>query len=346
MITADGTRESVHAFAQAVRDALADLPADEVDELTDGLEADLTERADEVGGTDAFGDPTLYADELRASAGLPPRSETPRRSIARELRAAIVASSAALANRLRANPLASWLLDIAVALRPLWWAARGWAVWQLVTLVVWHTSYGLIPVYESVSANAGQWLILLALVIVSVQWGRGRWLPRRWAPALTVLANVGTVLVILPVAAFAVNDSHASYVYASSAESQPAATGLYSSGQQVFNIYAYGADGQPLDNVRLYDQDGHPLYTVPDPSSASAFTVSDNGNAYDTTRSPLADGLLGWAVYPLANSGGSTPPAPYAHVQPLSGSASATPTPTPTPRATPTPTPTPSGAHG
>jgi hypothetical protein len=46
---------SVDAFAAEVRLALADLPADEVEALTDGLEADLAERVAERG--DELGDP-------------------------------------------------------------------------------------------------------------------------------------------------------------------------------------------------------------------------------------------------------------------------------------------------
>src|ERR1700709_2176140 len=60
----------VDDFARAVRAALADLPADEVDDLTDGLEADLAERAADEESPD-FGDPTDYANELRSAAGLP-----------------------------------------------------------------------------------------------------------------------------------------------------------------------------------------------------------------------------------------------------------------------------------
>jgi hypothetical protein len=39
------TQNPSREFANAVRLALSDLPADEVDDLTDGLEADLAERA-------------------------------------------------------------------------------------------------------------------------------------------------------------------------------------------------------------------------------------------------------------------------------------------------------------
>ena len=65
---------AVHEYVERVRAALADLPPEDLDELTGGLEADLREQAGELPpGPDlaaAFGAPTAYA-ELRAAAGLP-----------------------------------------------------------------------------------------------------------------------------------------------------------------------------------------------------------------------------------------------------------------------------------
>lgn len=353
MITTDGTRESVHAFAQAVRDALSDLPADEVDELTDGLEADLSERADELGGTDAFGDPVLYADELRASAGLPERPARQPRSSAYERGALALARAV---REVRTNPFGAWLVELVVSLRPVWWVIRGWTIYQFVALVLFQTSFGVLPVYRSVSANALQWLLMLVIIVFSVQWGRGRWLPGRWSRALLVVANIGVVLAILPLGAFAVNDSYSPDSSASSVSEVPQ-QGLYSSGRQVFNIYAYGPDGTPLQNVRLYDQDGHPLLTNPDPSSNPTIDGQDGqGNLFSLERSPLADGNLGWAVYPLQSQPGDTPPEtpPFSLVQPLTGSGpTATTAPmapgaaaAPATRPTTTPTPTPTTRPG
>ena len=81
------TRDLVAEYARTVRAALDDLPADTLDDLTDGLEADLLDAlADtEAGPVDAaqsledvttqFGPARVYADELRAAAGLAPRAE-------------------------------------------------------------------------------------------------------------------------------------------------------------------------------------------------------------------------------------------------------------------------------
>ena len=86
MTTSTQTSPDIAAFAAAVRDALADLPRGEVDELTDGLEADLTDRSLEPDAPD-LGDALAYADELRLAAGLPrgPLPRAKRRSLAGKL---------------------------------------------------------------------------------------------------------------------------------------------------------------------------------------------------------------------------------------------------------------------
>ncbi len=74
-----GQQEDVRASVWAVRAWLADLPADEVEDLTAGMEADLAERAAESGGGTLgalLGEPEAYAAELRSAAGLPPRAVT------------------------------------------------------------------------------------------------------------------------------------------------------------------------------------------------------------------------------------------------------------------------------
>ncbi|MBK9101121.1 MAG: hypothetical protein IPM90_06235 [Austwickia sp.] len=63
----------VAGYVSAVRTALTDLSPDDLDDLTAGMAADLTEMVRERGGalTDHLGDPRAYAAELRAAAGLP-----------------------------------------------------------------------------------------------------------------------------------------------------------------------------------------------------------------------------------------------------------------------------------
>ena len=68
----------VAQYAEAARAALADLGPDQVDDLTDGLEANLADALADDGRArrgslfDEFGPPDVYAAELRAAAGLAP----------------------------------------------------------------------------------------------------------------------------------------------------------------------------------------------------------------------------------------------------------------------------------
>jgi hypothetical protein len=63
----------VQSYARAVREAMGDLPSEQAHEVLDGLDEHLAEIVAE-GTTDleeVLGSPESYADELRASAGLP-----------------------------------------------------------------------------------------------------------------------------------------------------------------------------------------------------------------------------------------------------------------------------------
>ena len=79
MTTSTVTPEIVE-FAQGVRAALADLPAEEVDDLTEGLEADLAEAYAEDLQRE-LPDPAAYATELRAAAGLPLRAKAAKTGV-------------------------------------------------------------------------------------------------------------------------------------------------------------------------------------------------------------------------------------------------------------------------
>src|SRR3954468_1429827 len=82
MSTSPLASPAVAEFAAAVRAALSDLAPDEIDELTDGLEADLTDRLADGDAAD-LGDPRAYAEALGPAAGLPHRP-MPRRGFAAE----------------------------------------------------------------------------------------------------------------------------------------------------------------------------------------------------------------------------------------------------------------------
>ncbi len=330
-------------FAARVRRSLDDLPADEIDDLTEGLEADLTEKALD----EDLGDPEEYAIELRSAAGLPARST---KAGAGWSLASVRRWRATAATRIRSHAVGAQLLDFAIALRPAWWILRGWALFQVTSLVV--GGRGIVSLLPDTPVR---WAIFVTLAIVSVQWGRGRWLPRR--TRVVKLAVSALALLALPFLMAAAADS-AARAYAASAfpaaESGPA--GLTHDGGSITNIFAYDANGEPITGVQLFDQNGKPLSTK---LPGEDFIASSDTTALVPSESVTSGN--GWNVFPLESvpvtsidtiTGRPAPNTttrpvapPFARVQALLGRAEfgdgsgATPTPSSTPKPSATPTP-------
>jgi hypothetical protein len=332
MSTATLASPAVTAFAAAVRAALSDLPAEEIDDLTDGLEADLTERLADSDAAE-LGDPLAYAEELRAAAGLPKR--TPQRGAYWTRMPVLIAAE--WATFVSKHPLLRPLGQFFLTLRPLWWVFRAAVVTELAFVI--FGSSGWAPLGGSTV------VVFLVLTVVSVQFGRGRWLPFAWMRWLLLIANilliVATPFLVARVAT-EVNNAWYSSNYASS-EPDFSQAGLTLDGNQVSNVFAYDAQGNPLTDVQLFDQDGKPLDLVGDPTS----TTHQDGYPGIIVPNQSVSGRLGWNVYPLAhvdssalNDDGSIkqsamPSAavpPFATAKPLAGSSSL-----PSPSASPSP---------
>lgn len=258
MTTSTVTPE-IAKFAQGVRAALADLPADEVDDLTDGLEADLAEAYAEDLQRE-LPDPSAYATELRLAAGLPVRTKVHRGALSgigdglRETRRDIGIA-------IRRNSALSGFADFLVTLRPVWWVLRAWlATWLVAAFFGSEQGYWF--------SGAGWFLVLAAFIAISVQWGRGEWRGKGVAP-LIVLGNVVAVIALLPVMAAAddwnsgdVGEFDAGYsAGADSVLNDQGLKGLAFNGHLLENIYVYDAAGKPLHDVQLFDVDGQPLVT-------------------------------------------------------------------------------------
>lgn len=281
--TLPGTEVAV--FAAAVRSALSDLPPDELDELTDGLEADLTERAAETPDAADLGDPVAYAEELRAAAGYPPRSARshlggtlPRlRSIPQDLRSGW---KSLLAER----PLVAGIAAFVLTLRPLWWVFRGVAV------------YAAIATFFGVNGMTW-WPIALAVIVLSVQVGRGWMLQRtwvRWAMRVASVVALFAAPVLLNMTIIAANNSN----YAMYEPQTIYPQGLSLNGGQIDNIFAYDAAGEPIDQVQLFDQNGTPLNLVGD-TSVDFWGAQDGSMVVPSDDVP---GRAGWNVFPLAHA--------------------------------------------
>lgn len=350
-------RDEIATFAAAVRAHLDDLPADEVDDLTEGLEADLFEQAEDNEGALTATDPAEYASELRTSAGLPERSDA---STAPTLRARLsdVArqARARMSGFARSSRFGSWLTDLLLAVRPVWWVYRGWAVF-VVTWMLWTGQSRLLP------TALPAWAALVGVVLVSIQWGRGRWLPQRWLKAVRLLMSVVAVIASPFLVAGAL-DAVTNSVDVGESYANPSPVGLTLDGNRVTNIFGYDADGRPLDHIQLFTQDGKPLVTV-----GADSTGLDSDFDAGTDRLPVPYAKVGdayvWNVFPLREAPlsadgqvdagrahdatpplqSTTPLSAYRQPAPTSGQTSmATPAPsaTPTARADPAAPPAPS----
>lgn len=249
----------ITAFAAAVRAALGDLPADEVEELTDGLEADLAEAYAEDLARE-LPDPVSYAAELRGAAGLP--TPAPQRGRLGAIAAQVADLGADVRRSLRANPASAALLDFLVTLRPAWWIVRAWAAYQCFGAVFGFEG-DLLP------RDLVQAVLLIVLVAGSVFLGLRAW--PVWVRGLIAAGNV--IAVVATLAALTQVPTHDDLAQAWTDSSGPYddgygygyaesdGTGVYLDGDEVTNIFAYNARGQALHGVQLFDQDGRPLTT-------------------------------------------------------------------------------------
>jgi len=331
--------ERIRVFADSVRTHLDDLPADEVDDILIGLTADLGDQAADAGEAFELGDPAAYAAELRAAAGLPERSDAVKRESVRER---VSRRLGYIAAGMRRSAFGAWLLDLLVALRPVWWVLRGVALYVLIANFV-------------LRGDARDWdpfrvAILLALVVLSAQWGRDKWLPRNALRHMRTLVSVIAVLA-LPFALSSVLVPRVEYVDGGYYE-QP---GLVLDGTQVGNIFAYDENGDLIESVQLYTDKGTPLNLY----GAGVEDIPEDGwygyvqDEDGRVRVPFKDarGSEVWNIYPFQegrvdlNSGKlristvDDAPAPFLRAPGL-----LTPAPTPSPTAPPvdvTPSPEP-----
>lgn len=326
-------------YAQAVRLHLADLGPDVVEDLTGGLEADLADALAEVplpattGRGEAqddvaldlvahFGPAADYAAELRRAAGLPPALPPAGRS-RRGVRARLAARRAALVQRwarmwqpLTSMPQWAALRGLGRELRPVWWVLRGWVVGAV--LVVWFGTGGPPSLLPRATGDA---LIMAACALVSVQWARGRWLPRVWLPRATVAATAVAVLAVPFVASatrdqsvhgagpaasggyeagYAAGYDEASMVGYDGYGGIPGEDGVWVDGMQVSNLFAYDANGDPIKDVQLYDDRGRPVRTVTsDGGEEQTWAVPGLEGTWYFRPVVADDGRERWNVYPL-----------------------------------------------
>ncbi|WP_314427947.1 hypothetical protein [uncultured Microbacterium sp.] len=363
--TAVSIDEQIRSFALAVRTHLDDLPTDELDEIVGGLTADLADQAADNGGVLDVGDPAAYAEELRTAAGLPPRSESRRRV---PFGARLRGWRGRATQTIRRSPIAAWFLDLLLALRPVWWVLRGYGLYVVILAVVLtKVGNGGSLDHWMVPDSLLEWAAVAVLAIVSVQWGRGQWLPRNALRHIRTVSSV-VALLALAVALPAALTPRVEYV----GDEYGLQSGLRLDGVQINNIFAFDAEGNPIDQVQLFTGKGTPIDLYGQNGAQTVLTPdgqiveSENGGHQqfgmhdDGLRATIpGDDYRGrpvWNVYPLDEADLDqyslmpeletiTRPEPPFQKAPGIDAANPTPTPSPSPspsdEAVPSPTETP-----
>ncbi len=242
----------VGAYLASVRDALADLPPAERDDLLAEVEVSLAEAAAESGSPIAsrLGPPEDFAAELRAAAGL--QAGAPARSRIFSL----AADLGAWASR------SHWIVGLRRALAelaPIWWVVRGYLAVGLVGVVSdaeWSTLQRGVPRLGSGELGL---LAILAAVAISIAIGLHSRRHGRPHARLAAAANAVLLLAAVPVVSeVADTNAHDALVAAAYAPPEPQPELAYR-GISVTNIYPYDADGRLLFDVLLYDNLGRPI---------------------------------------------------------------------------------------
>ncbi|GAA3094260.1 HAAS signaling domain-containing protein [Streptosporangium carneum] len=241
-------------YAQAVRDALADLPARDREELLEDLDDHLAEVAAESDAPleERLGPPEAYAAELRAAYG--------DRTVAmgkkgRSLRTRLAASRDVL-SRL---PVYRHAEEFAPELRPAWWVLRGYVLALLLSAL--SGTRHILP------GSPAEWVVVAAFVVVSVWLGRTA---REGRPPRAVRAGIAAINALVAIVAMVVVFTAGDWnprrddLFYESARDAPVTQRVEmvpsgSLGGDVHNIFPYSKDGRLLEGVRLYDQEGRPI---------------------------------------------------------------------------------------
>ncbi len=216
-------------YATQVRGALGDLSQEIVDDLTDGLEADLIDALEESRRgknaeeltlndlIDRFGKPGDYAEELRTAAGFEPRNPANRVTVPPFLRrlriklVALVAPLLAAGSKFWQHEAVRRVLGF---LRPLWWVWRGILAYGLIVLVIGDANLlGNLTTHYPLPDSLGTLSLMILLIVGSLHLGvrarDGR--QRKREPIALLAANIVLALAVLPLTIETANLQYRSY---------------------------------------------------------------------------------------------------------------------------------------
>lgn len=312
------TEQEISSYAEAVRRALADLPPDLRDELTEDLPEHLTEVAAETEGSlvDRLGTPEAYATELRVAAGVRPAPAAGRNLDDRIAEAVRVARSRVGVADLRAGPVLGYerASDFFALLRPGWWVLRAYLLAMLITVLTTSEFYLMPELGGSVVAG---FLMLVALLVGSVWLGRRERRLNMW-PRIFVGA-LGVTLVLFGLVAAADNDFRGQ----GGGDYYP--TDYQDPYVDIADVYVYDSQGRLVEGARIFDQNGQPIRI---------------GSPYHCDPNAYVEEPLRY-VYPFCPDlapFGTAPGVPPAETEPTAAPTPGEPTAAPAePTATPTP---------
>ncbi len=230
------------SYLARVAEGLADLPAEDRDEVIQDLEAHLAELDDaEIEAT--LGNAVDFVAEFRNSAGLDESALSTRFTMLRQTR-----------DRLddwaeRLSSLVRW-----PSIRPVWVWARGWLLVVGWSMLINGEGFDRFPIPTIGGSSFTGLLMIIGLTALSL------WLAKsdhgmRALGSVVLSGAAGVALVgtlATPVPQYQeVYEEPMYYDYMVSPDGNP-----------ITNIFAYDIDGEPLQ-VLLYDQDGRPLRSLP-----------------------------------------------------------------------------------
>jgi hypothetical protein len=314
-------QDDITGYVDAVRAALADLPAAARDELLEDLPEHLAEvKADGAGSlTDRLGTPEAYAAELQTTAGFvggfpdppagPDRLAELREATLRQLRTADV----------RVGPLLGYARasEFLALLGPAWWVLRGYLVAMVVAWALDDSGQpqGLLPRIGGSEVVA---VLMLAGGILGSLW-LGRRQRRGLAPWPRYAVYAGSaVLVLVAIGGFVNADSNSRGGDYSSVD--------YGGGNPysgVQDVFVYDRDGELVTGTRLFDQDGQPIVLgnpyCTDEATGETTHTRNMGYPYCPESAPFRTPGAGASGAPTPSA--STDPSPSATVRPSASAA-------------------------
>ncbi|MEV4820354.1 hypothetical protein [Micromonospora sp. NPDC049274] len=246
------TEQEITDYVARVRAALADLPPDRRNELTEDLADHLTEVAAEGEGTlvERLGEPETYAAELRVAAGA---GVGGGRNLDQRVATAVIRARRRLrAVDVRLGPPLGYetASDFLKLLRPAWWVLRGYLAAMLVTVITTGGDFGLLPRLGG-ELLAGL-IMLVGFVLASIWLGRRSAQLTRWPRSAVQVGSA--VLVVFALSALVQAEDrmrYGDYGY------QP--TSVDNPYERIMDVFVYDSEGRLVENAHLFDENGNPI---------------------------------------------------------------------------------------